>query len=253
VLIEGHGVAVKIAHRGGVIVQVTPEFDDVAALSDRQNRPTKDVLNEAAVASAAQGLIVGGTVPQTAQQQNPPDGKDNLEMTSTLPTRAASNTSLIGGPDTVLTESAVREFVTAQLAGEDLDGRSVCVIIPDGTRSCPLPLLMSAVHAALHGRASRITVLVALGTHAAMNDSQLAKHLGYPEGDLASVFPGVDVINHEWWRPEAMTSLGSIDADRVRELSDGRMAQPVEVVLNRAVVDHDVALVVGPVFPHEVV
>ena len=127
------------------------------------------------------------------------------------------------------------------------------MIIPDGTRSCPLPLLMSAVHEALHGRASRITVLVALGTHAAMNDSQLAKHLGYPEGDMASVYPGVDVINHEWWRPEAMTSLGSIDAERIRELSDGRMAQPVEVVLNRAVVDHDVALVVGPVFPHEVV
>jgi nickel-dependent lactate racemase len=29
--------------------------------------------------------------------------------------------------------------------------------------------------------------------------------------------------------------------------------QPVEVVLNRAVIEHDVSLVVGPVFPHEVV
>ena len=54
-----------------------------------------------------------------------------------------------------------------QLAGADLDGRSVCVLVPDGTRSCPLPLLLAAVHGALHGRVSRLTVLVALGTHAA--------------------------------------------------------------------------------------
>jgi len=127
------------------------------------------------------------------------------------------------------------------------------VIVPDGTRTCPLPLLMSAVHLALSPRASRITVLIALGTHAAMDDRQLAKHLGYPEGGLSAGYPGMEVINHEWWNPDALVSLGFIGADKVDELSDGRLAQPVEVVINRAVVDHDVALVVGPVFPHEVV
>ena len=61
------------------------------------------------------------------------------------------------------------------------------------------------------------------------------------------------MLNHEWWKPETFVSLGHIDAERVAELSDGRLDQPVEVVLNRAVVEHDVSLVVGPVFPHEVV
>ena len=171
-------------------------------------------------------------------------------MTETLRT---TTTSSIGAPDQVLGEKTVREFVVAALNAEDLDGRSVCVIVPDGTRSCPLPLLMSAVHQALSPRASRITVLIALGTHAAMDDRQLAKHLGYPEGGLSAVYPGMEVINHEWWNPDALVSLGFIDADKVDELSDGRLAQPVDVVINRAVVDHDVALVVGPVFPHEVV
>ena len=59
-----------------------------------------------------------------------------------------------------------------------LDGRSVCVIVPDGTRSCPLPLLLSAVHDALDGRATRMTVLVALGTHAPMAAEALAAHVG---------------------------------------------------------------------------
>jgi hypothetical protein len=27
----------------------------------------------------------------------------------------------------------------------DLDGKSVCLVIPDGTRSCPLPLLLEPV------------------------------------------------------------------------------------------------------------
>ena len=56
------------------------------------------------------------------------------------------------------------------------------MLVPDGTRSCPLPLLLSAVHGALHGRVSRLTVLVALGTHAAMSEEALAAHLGYPAG-----------------------------------------------------------------------
>jgi nickel-dependent lactate racemase len=134
-----------------------------------------------------------------------------------------------------------------------VDGRSVCVLVPDATRSCPLPLLLAAVHGALHGRVSRLTVLVALGTHAPMGAGQLARHLGFPPGELAARYPGTAVVNHEWADPATFVSLGTIPAGRVAELSEGRLRQAVDVRLNRAVVEHDVALVVGPVFPHEVV
>ncbi|SFO24957.1 Nickel-dependent lactate racemase [Geodermatophilus obscurus] len=166
-----------------------------------------------------------------------------------LPTTAA----LVGGPDSVLTDAQVTAFVREQLAAHDLDGRSVCIVVPDATRSCPLPLLLSAVHGALTGRASRMTVLIALGTHAPMTEAQLARHLGYPAGDLAVRYPGTTVLNHEWDDPETFVSLGRIPAERVAELSEGRLHEGVDVRLNRAVVEHDVALVVGPVFPHEVV
>jgi nickel-dependent lactate racemase len=152
----------------------------------------------------------------------------------------------IGGPDQILDDAAVRAFILRSLADADLDGRSVCVVVPDGTRSCPLPMLLSAVHDALDGRATRVTVLVALGTHAEMSAEHLHAHLGGP-------YAGVTVLNHEWWKPETFVSLGDIDADRVAELSEGRLRRPVTVALNRAVVEHDVCLVVGPVFPHEVV
>ncbi len=176
-------------------------------------------------------------------------------MTNTLSAAVGAETgaTLIGGPEVVLTATQIREFVASCLAAEDLDGKSVCVIVPDGTRSCPLPLLLRAVHDALFGRAVDITVLVALGTHAAMDEAHLARHLGYAEGASQETYPGMTIRNHEWWNPDTFVSLGSISAERVGELSEGRLHRSVEVLLNRAVVDHDVAIVVGPVFPHEVV
>ena len=159
---------------------------------------------------------------------------------------AGQDVKVLGGAGQVLSEDDVTAFVQDSLAGAGVDGRSVCVIVPDATRSCPLPLLLNAIHQALTGKASKLTVLVALGTHAEMTETQLAAHLGGP-------YPGVTVLNHEWWKDDTFVNLGSISASRVGEISDGRLHEEVEVRLNRAVVEHDVALVVGPVFPHEVV
>jgi nickel-dependent lactate racemase len=170
-------------------------------------------------------------------------------MSSTLISQAAS----IGDADDVLSPDRVSAFVREQLNAYPVDGRSVCILVPDGTRTCPLPLLLQAVHSSLAGRATRMTVLVALGTHAAMSEEALAAHLGYDERGLEATYPGMTVLNHEWWDPETFADLGTIPAARIRELSEGRLDVDVPVHLNRAVVEHDIALVVGPVLPHEVV
>ncbi len=176
-----------------------------------------------------------------------------MTSTSALPPGLAASAARVGDASTVLDDEQVVAFVTEQLTAHPFDGRSVCVLVPDATRTCPLPLLVRAVHGALHGRVTRLTVLVALGTHAAMTEEALARHLGYEPGHLADTYPGTVVVNHEWWKPETFADLGTIPAARVEELSGGRMSLDVPVLLNRAVVEHDVALVVGPVLPHEVV
>ncbi|MEV4704307.1 lactate racemase domain-containing protein [Actinoplanes sp. NPDC049316] len=172
---------------------------------------------------------------------------------SALPPGLAASAARVGDAGTVLGDAEVTAFITEQLAAHPFDGRSVCVLVPDATRTCPLPLLLRAVHGALHGRVTRLTVLVALGTHAPMTEEALARHLGYEPGRLAETYPGTVVVNHEWWKPETFADLGTIPAARIAELSAGRMDVAVPVLLNRAVVEHDVALVVGPVLPHEVV
>ena len=72
-------------------------------------------------------------------------------MSSTLVTPAVT----VGNADDVLTPDEVSAFVREQLDAYPVDGRSVCVLVPDGTRTCPLPLLLKAVHASLAGRATR--------------------------------------------------------------------------------------------------
>ena len=101
-------------------------------------------------------------------------------MTATV--TGTSGAVRLGGPDAVLTEADVTSFVIEQLRNADLDGRSVCLLVPDGTRTCPVSLLLRAAHRALHGRVSRLTVLIALGTHG---------HGGFRRLLLGSVAEGV--------------------------------------------------------------
>jgi lactate racemase len=159
----------------------------------------------------------------------------------------------IGGPADVLSQDQIRSFVRDQLEAAQLDGRSVCILVPDGTRTCPLPMLLAAIHQVLHWRVSRLTVLVALGTHSAMSEQALAAHLGYQPGGLADRYPSTTVLNHAWWEPSTFTQVGVISAERIAELSNGMLRHTAQVRVNRAVVEHDVTIIVSPVFPHEVV
>ncbi|MHB1535030.1 MAG: lactate racemase domain-containing protein [Acidimicrobiales bacterium] len=165
----------------------------------------------------------------------------------------AEAAAVVGGRETLLADHEIEAFVADHLASLRVDGRSVCVLVPDGTRTCPLPLLLDVIHRTLQDRVSRLTVLVALGTHAAMDDTRLANHLG--SGLMAAVEhdPRTEIVQHAWWDPSTFAPLGTISAERIAELSQGRLRQDVPIRVNRAVVDADLTLIVGPVFPHEVV
>ena len=88
----------------------------------------------------------------------------------------------VGGVGERLAPDQVTGFVEESLAGADLDGKRVCLVVPDGTRTCPLPLLLRAAQRALAGRAREVTVVIALGTHQGMSEENLARHLGYRPG-----------------------------------------------------------------------
>jgi nickel-dependent lactate racemase len=169
------------------------------------------------------------------------------------PVRPARGVAEIGGPGDVLSDDQIRAFIEESLTTAGLEGRSVCVLVPDATRTCPLPQLVSAVHGALHGRVSRLTVLVALGTHGQMGEDALAAHLGYRAGASGDRYPKTTIMTHAWWEPSTFADVGTLSADRIAELSNGMLHHATPVRINRAVVEHDVTLILSPVFPHEVV
>ena len=125
---------------------------------------------------------------------------------------------VLGSPREVLAAADIERFIRTSLDGADYTGKKVCVLVPDATRSCPLPALLDSVHAALHGRVAELTFMVALGTHPAMSEEQLAALLGYPPGRSEERYPGVTVRNHEWWDPAMLTSVGMIDGTTLAAL-----------------------------------
>ncbi len=168
----------------------------------------------------------------------------------------------IGGADQHVSDEALDAFVAEGLADVDVDGKNVVLVIPDGTRSCPLPLLVGTMHRHLIGRVGALTAVIALGTHSYMEPHEIDRMLGVggvgPDGrpqpaTLADAYPGLLVVNHEWADPDMLVSVGRISAERIGELSGGRLHREANVLINRRVVEADVCIVVGPVFPHEVV
>jgi lactate racemase len=160
---------------------------------------------------------------------------------------------ILGGVGDILQPEQVSEFVATAVARAGIENQRVCLVVPDGTRTCPLPLLLQAMREAL-ASASEVRVVIALGTHQGMSDEHLSQHLGYQPGALEQTYRGWQVVNHEFWLPETFTTVGTISADRIAELTGGLLTDTaVDVRINRHVAEADVAIVVGPVFPHEVV
>jgi len=159
----------------------------------------------------------------------------------------------IGGAHQAVSQAELEAFLTAQLATFPVDGQKVVLVVPDGTRSCPLPRLMPTVYHQLIGRVESLTAIIALGTHAYMTPPEIDRWFGVEPGRLAETYPGMTVVNHEWKDPANIVNVGRLSADQIGRLSGGRLHQGVDVDVNRLVAEADVGLVIGPVFPHEVV
>ena len=158
-----------------------------------------------------------------------------------------------GSPTGSLSQAKVREIIVSAVEQMKLDGKSVLAIIPDHTRTCPLPMFLRELRTATEGRAKKLDFLVALGTHPPMTEPQIDHLLGVEEGKREQAFPGVRVFNHFWKDRNVIKSVGHLPAAKIAEISGGKFSMDVEVTVNKMIFDYDIVVVVGPVFPHEVV
>ncbi|MGB3412559.1 MAG: lactate racemase domain-containing protein [Microthrixaceae bacterium] len=155
----------------------------------------------------------------------------------------------------VLSDEQVRNALATGLGGR-FAGESVLVCIPDHTRTAPLPMLIAAV-AELLVDASAVDVIVALGTHPPLSESRLRDLIGIGDRPLNSLHRNLRLLNHAWQDPDQLATIGVLTSDEVRAIAGDlwhpSLAGDLPLRLNRAALDHDHVLILGPTFPHEVV
>ena len=150
-----------------------------------------------------------------------------------------------------LAEEELARITAAGLGRLPVDGKRVLVLIPDRTRTMPLPLMFDLIERELAARVGALDFLVALGTHPPLDDGQLSELVG------RAVVNGSAgrrrIFNHSWDDPSSFLHLGVIPAEVVADLTGGRLSRSVPVALNKLAAEYDHVLICGPVFPHEVV
>ena len=167
----------------------------------------------------------------------------------------ASEIDLVGHgqSDGFLSEAEVQALVFQALEQANLAGKRVLVLIPDSTRTMPLPLFFRLFHQALGGKVAALDYLVALGTHQPMADQALEQLVGISAHERRTTYAGIHLLNHRWDLPGTLMTAGSIPATEIERLSQGMLVRDVPVTVNRLVMEYDQLIICGPVFPHEVV
>jgi nickel-dependent lactate racemase len=132
----------------------------------------------------------------------------------------------------------------------------VLVLIPDHTRSLPLPFLFRTLVDILQ-EVKQLDFMVALGTHPPLGEESINRLVGITLEERSSTFRHVGLLNHEWNTPDALTSLGVIEQDQIRQIAGHHwhesLPTEVNIRINKAALEYDHILILGPTFPHEVV
>jgi lactate racemase len=102
-------------------------------------------------------------------------------------------------------------------------------------------------------RTARLDFMVALESHRVMSEQGIDSLFGIGPGERETVFRGMRILNHRWDIPGSFMRMGTISEREIESFTHGLFRESVDVVINRAVYDYDLVLILGPVFPHEVV
>jgi nickel-dependent lactate racemase len=153
----------------------------------------------------------------------------------------------------MVTQEKVSEIVSAACPAKDYRDKKILLVVPDATRTAPIGLMFQALFQQIGDVTRHLDVLIALGTHQPMSESAICERLEIPEGERMEKYRKVRFFNHAWDNPEALKNIGTITADEISKLSGGLFAMDVPVEINKLVFNYDQIIIIGPVFPHEVV
>lgn len=143
-----------------------------------------------------------------------------------------------------LTEEEIRGALLQSLEGRDV--KHVLIIPPDFTRfHSNSGFITNVYYHALTQRGCQVDILPALGTHVPVTEEEVTRMFG----DI----PFETFIPHNW--RSDVVRIGEVPASYLEEITEGLWHDPVDVEINRLVMDekYDLILSIGQVVPHEVI
>jgi nickel-dependent lactate racemase len=169
-------------------------------------------------------------------------GVRGIWMLKQLPARAVCSLTIF-----------VQQTLHQGLGGK-LTGHTVLILIPDHTRTIPLP--------ALFGIWSRFcttpnsSILWLPWGPSPLTEAQLCQRVGITAEEHQTTFQHIGLLNHAWDQSNTLIQIGTLPQAQVQTIA-GDLWHPslggdVPVRINRAALAYDHILILGPTFPHEV-
>ena len=158
-------------------------------------------------------------------------------------------------PNQLLSKNQIIETIQDGL-GDRFRNQRVLALIPDHTRSLPLPFLFRTLVDILRN-VKQLDFMVALGTHPSLSEESINRLVGITSEERSTTFKDIGLLNHEWNAPAALTSLGMIEQDEIKQIAGDHwhasLPAEVDIRINKAALDYSHIIILGPTFPHEVV
>ena len=161
--------------------------------------------------------------------------------------------SAIAPAGSFLSDDQAGALIAQACSAKDYLGKKVLLIVPDATRTAPVGLVFQKLFEQIGGATAALDVMIALGTHQPMSEEAICERLEISMEERTTRYRSVRFFNHEWDNPAALRNIGTIPASEIHQLSGGLFSMDVPVNINARIFDYDQLMIIGPVFPHEVV
>ncbi len=158
-----------------------------------------------------------------------------------------------GKPGYKLSDEEIEDIIDRGTPEEIYRDKKVLVLTPDSTRTAPLPTMIRKIKKIIGEKAKKLDFMIALGTHQPMKEEAIMKLFGLTPKDMETTFKDNRFFNHRWDLPDTLTSIGKLKESEIEEVTNGLFKEEVDIVINRHIYEYDLIVILGPVFPHEVV
>ena len=146
--------------------------------------------------------------------------------------------------NSVISDADLKQYLADSIKGKSL--KKVLLLPPDYTRMYSGAGKIAAYYYEMLKDTCEVDVMPALGTHVPMTEEEC-------EVFFLGKIPFDRIVVHNW-RTDVV-KIGEVPSSFVSEVSDGLVTTPIDVEVNRRIMDpsYDLVISMGQVVPHEVV